>query len=345
VPTIGVCVPTRNRANLLPHCLDSVLAQTRPPDLVIISDDGSTDATESVVRRYVGLMSGRGIVVHCFHHEPPLGQEANRRFSFQAAETEFVTMLDDDDQWRPQFLERAAGALELTPDAAFASCSQVLIDASGQELPRESDILAVASGRSMLEAGVYEHVMPLIIAGMPFMLGATVFRRAALAKAGFVPRGSGLVCDWAVMCAVAAGGRRMVYLAEPLSLYRVHAQGRASDELAFRRDGYLWARRLFLDGAMAEYRDILRKRAIRGHQDLMMDLAHGGQRAVALAEALRLARTWGVSALGRRGLVYLPLVLLGADRLRRGRRLPAAVPCGGLLPPALRPRRCGVLAC
>jgi glycosyltransferase involved in cell wall biosynthesis len=344
VPTISVCVPTRNRAGLLRHCLASIATQTRQPDLVVIGDDDSQDDTAIVVSEYVELFSDRGITTRYFRHPFPLGQEANRRFCFRAAHGEFVAMVDDDDLWRPEFLERMSGALEGTPDAAFASCSQSVIDAAGEILPEESATIDVLSGRNILEAGVYENVAPIVMTGMPFMLGATLFRRRVLAEIGFVPEGSGLVCDWAVMCQIAATGARMVYLPEPLSLYRVHSQGRASDDPAFPRDSYRWARRLFLAASASEYRDLLRAVAIRAHRDFMMELAHSGHKLMAVREAALLARNWGIRALGLRGLVFLPLVLLGADRLRNGRPLPALVPCRGLLEPELRPRRCAVSA-
>lgn len=49
---VTALVPTYNRAQYLPECLDSLLKQSRKPDQIVVIDDGSTDETESIVSRY-----------------------------------------------------------------------------------------------------------------------------------------------------------------------------------------------------------------------------------------------------------------------------------------------------
>ena len=44
-PSVSVIIPTRNRSALLRRALESVGAQTRPPQEIIVVDDGSTDDT------------------------------------------------------------------------------------------------------------------------------------------------------------------------------------------------------------------------------------------------------------------------------------------------------------
>lgn len=48
-PTVSVIVPTFNRAEYLPECLESLLAQTLPASKIIVVNDGSTDETAQVV--------------------------------------------------------------------------------------------------------------------------------------------------------------------------------------------------------------------------------------------------------------------------------------------------------
>ena len=51
-PGIAVIIATYNRSHLIGETLDSVLAQTRPADELIVVNDGSTDDTAAVLRRY-----------------------------------------------------------------------------------------------------------------------------------------------------------------------------------------------------------------------------------------------------------------------------------------------------
>lgn len=62
---ISIIIPAYNEARTLPACLDTIAAQTTPPDEVIVVDNGSTDGTAAVALRYpfvkVVLEKRRGI--------------------------------------------------------------------------------------------------------------------------------------------------------------------------------------------------------------------------------------------------------------------------------------------
>ena len=50
--TLSVIIPTLNEALYLPHLLEALLSQTRPPDEIIVADAGSSDATAAVAQEY-----------------------------------------------------------------------------------------------------------------------------------------------------------------------------------------------------------------------------------------------------------------------------------------------------
>ena len=50
--TICVVIPAYNIADYIARAIDSVLAQTRKPDQVIVVDDGSTDSTAKIIKSY-----------------------------------------------------------------------------------------------------------------------------------------------------------------------------------------------------------------------------------------------------------------------------------------------------
>jgi glycosyltransferase involved in cell wall biosynthesis len=53
--TITTIVCAYNESSLLPACLFSLLAQTRPPDEIIVVDNASTDDTGAVARAIPGV--------------------------------------------------------------------------------------------------------------------------------------------------------------------------------------------------------------------------------------------------------------------------------------------------
>ena len=50
---VSVIVPVRDEENSIRELLDSLLAQTRPPDEIVITDGGSTDATPQIIEEYI----------------------------------------------------------------------------------------------------------------------------------------------------------------------------------------------------------------------------------------------------------------------------------------------------
>jgi len=114
----SVIIPAFNAARFLPEAIDSVLAQSRAPFELIVVDDGSTDATETVVRRfpavrYVAQVHG--------------GIAAARNRGVSAATGNCVAFLDADDRWTPGKLEIQLAAVEADPelDVLLGHCVEV----------------------------------------------------------------------------------------------------------------------------------------------------------------------------------------------------------------------------
>jgi len=101
---VSVVIPSFNRPDLLGESLDSVLAQTRPAREIIVVDNGTGDGTAEVVARHAGRVR--------YIRTEPAGVQAARNVGLQAATSRWVATLDDDDLYRPTYLECAAPALE-----------------------------------------------------------------------------------------------------------------------------------------------------------------------------------------------------------------------------------------
>lgn len=108
---VSVIIPTYNRAYIIGRSIDSVLAQTYRPIELIIVDDGSTDDTAEVVRRY-------GDEVR-YIHQHNAGVAAARNTGFAAARGEFIALLDSDDYWYPWKIELQIAFLQRHPDVGM----------------------------------------------------------------------------------------------------------------------------------------------------------------------------------------------------------------------------------
>jgi len=98
---ISVVIPAYNAARFLPRCLKSVFAQTLKPVEVIVVDDGSTDNTAALAAKLGASVLAR----------PNGGPAAARNAGISKASGEWIALLDADDQWSPEKLERQAARI------------------------------------------------------------------------------------------------------------------------------------------------------------------------------------------------------------------------------------------
>lgn len=128
-PLIGVVVPVYNVADLLPACLDSVLAQTYADLHVVLVDDGSTDASGAIADEYAAR-DARVEVVHTANH----GLGAARNEGIGRVRGEYLAFADSDDVVPPDALATLLGALE-SSGSDFATGSIVRWEAGAMVEP------------------------------------------------------------------------------------------------------------------------------------------------------------------------------------------------------------------
>ena len=96
---VSAVVPVWNVAGLLPRCLDSLLAQTHRPLEIIVVDDGSTDDSLAVMRRYAAQHPEVHVV-----SGPHRGLGPARNTALNIAHGEYVCLVDADDWVEPTFV-------------------------------------------------------------------------------------------------------------------------------------------------------------------------------------------------------------------------------------------------
>jgi glycosyltransferase involved in cell wall biosynthesis len=119
---------TYNGAPYLREQLTSLGLQTRLPDEVVISDDGSNDGTLELLEHWA---SSAPTSVLIEKRAAPLGHAANLESALRHAGSDIVFICDQDDRWRPEKVQRLADVLENSPEVAGAFCNSSLIDEAG----------------------------------------------------------------------------------------------------------------------------------------------------------------------------------------------------------------------
>ncbi|RYZ42981.1 MAG: glycosyltransferase family 2 protein [Myxococcaceae bacterium] len=105
-PSVSVIIPAYNVEAYLGAAIDSVLAQTRRDIEILIVDDGSTDRTVEVAERYQDPR------LRVFKNERNAGVSQSRNVAIGHAQGEWVAVLDSDDWWAENRLERLLALAE-----------------------------------------------------------------------------------------------------------------------------------------------------------------------------------------------------------------------------------------
>ena len=122
-PRVSVIVPAYNAAGYLERALDSALVQTMSDLEVIVVDDASSDATFEVACK----IAARSPRVRVLRNERNSGENASRNRAISAARGEWIALLDADDEWLPERLERM---LALADEADVISDDVYIVEGS-----------------------------------------------------------------------------------------------------------------------------------------------------------------------------------------------------------------------
>jgi len=169
MPKISIILPVHNGARFLPRAAESVLRQTFEDWELFIIDDGSTDETAEVAKRFAE--SDRRI--RCARNPKNIGIQKTLNRGLSLSRGEYIARIDDDDIWlEADKLKLQTKFLDERPDYVLLGTAVCILDESGAELFRyrlpESD---AAIRARMLQRNCFTH-------------SSVMFRREAAVRAG-----------------------------------------------------------------------------------------------------------------------------------------------------------------
>lgn len=125
---VSVIMPAYNYANYLPEAIQSVLNQTFRDFQLLIVDDGSTDNTREVVRRFLHNPKVRYV------YQENRGLAATRNTGVKSTHGEVVAFLDADDVWLEQKLQKQVEVMDSKPEVGLVYTDVHFIDGQGKIL-------------------------------------------------------------------------------------------------------------------------------------------------------------------------------------------------------------------
>lgn len=202
MPKVSVIIPAYNAITYLPETLESALKQTFKDFEIIIVNDGSTDETEQWVSQIkdprVRLISQKN-----------QGLSGARNTGITNAQAEHIAILDADDLWEPDKLEKQVRVLDENPEVALVYTWVAFIDEDSKHTGRvfkncaEGDVWEELTQHNIVECGS----VPLI-------------RRSCFETVGLFDRNLGSYLeDWDMWLRIAVDHKFKV-VKEPLVYYR-----------------------------------------------------------------------------------------------------------------------------
>ena len=193
LPFVSAVVTAYNYERYLGDALDSALAQDYPADRleIIVVDDGSTDGTPDLARRYAAEHPGRIRYIR----QDNSGLAAATTRGLQEARGELITLLDADDAWVTSRTRLLVDALERNPGAGLVYGDMEVIDGDGRMLARS---WLTEAAQTPFRGRVVAHLLRSNFVIAPSLMFRAAFRDRVCPIPSFFP-----AQDWYIAARVA----------------------------------------------------------------------------------------------------------------------------------------------
>jgi glycosyltransferase involved in cell wall biosynthesis len=216
IPKITAIVTVYNRTQFLQQALQSALNQTLRKLEIIVTDDSCSSEIKSICD---SLQDSR---IRYRTNSATLGVALNLRAAMTEAKGKYIAILNDDDTWEPEFLEKVVAALEQNSNLVLSFSDHWIMSENGLIDVKKTDEDAVQYGTKALPSGEVTNLDDFVLEknGVPLAM-ASVFRKDAIDLDLLVKDVSGAYDFW-ISCLLAASKRPAYHVSERLTRYRVH---------------------------------------------------------------------------------------------------------------------------
>ncbi len=198
----SILLPTRNRADVLPFAIRSVLAQTEEDWELLVVGDGCADDTGEIIAQFIDPR----IRWFDLPKGPGFGY-ANRNFVLRKAKGDYVAFLAHDDIWLHDHLTLLARCL-VESDTEWAYSRPLWVEPGGAILPGDFDL-----------TDPFKRDAFLLMQQNGIPASCVMHRRSCFGKYGFWDESLPRHGDWEMWARIVAGTGRAGYLPSPTCLH------------------------------------------------------------------------------------------------------------------------------
>lgn len=215
---LSIALCTYNGALYLKEQLASIAAQTRKPDELVISDDGSTDRTQQLIEEFAGTAEFR---VRWSVNQSNLGAVKNFENAIALCDGDVIALCDQDDVWIADKLESIARLMLERPEVAMMFSNAELVDENLK--PLEQTLFDRLRFNKRKQNQVKSGGALEILLREPLVCGATMAFRANFSDLILpIPESGPLIHDGWIALLIAAVAE-IDFVSRPLVKYRQHS--------------------------------------------------------------------------------------------------------------------------
>ncbi len=209
--SVSVVIPAYNSGAFIARAIDSVLNQTLAPYEIIVVDDGSTDDTAHVVKKYDNVK---------YIHQQNAGASVARNTGIEAATGNWIAFLDADDEWLKNKLKLQTEHLQRNPSLAWASTNFILCLCDAN---KQSHRIAPKKAAMLLKGKEYfDNYFKALLKGSSGWTGTMLIKKDTLFDCGLFRIGQPLANDLDMWFRIAYKYPDFGFVPEPLAIYHMN---------------------------------------------------------------------------------------------------------------------------
>lgn len=242
--TVSVIIPTYNRADIVAKSIESALGQTYRDLELIVVDDGSTDATQSVLENF----SDRIIVIR----QANAGPSAARNRGVAEAKGGIVAFLDSDDYWMRDKIERQVALMQTGgPEMCCCVCNATVKESRGETVGNTFDFAGIGPD---FDKGEWTNPQEILSTRFLLFNQVVAIRREAFDLVGGFNEDLSLLEDYELALRLSSHGKWGV-IREPLVIKHNHTNG-IGVECMTNRESHARVRRNVIAGFLKAGHDL-----------------------------------------------------------------------------------------
>ena len=208
---ISIIMAAYNAEKTIEQAINSVLNQTYPNFELLVVNDCSTDKTAALVEA-VAKKDNR---VRLISNKKNSGVSYTRKHGLEEASGEWVAILDSDDAWAPEKLEKQIN-LQKKTNADLLFTGSAFMDADGKPIDWYLAAPAEVAYRQLLKQNVLSNSSALV-------------RKELYTK--YYAVGDGMHEDFAIWLSILKDGRKAYGVDEPLLIYRIAKSSKSGNKV------------------------------------------------------------------------------------------------------------------